>query len=98
MIAQRYGIHCSSELTHLGCIDATNAWSGGVTGFQAELARHGFKHSAATVDSMEAQLILVLSGAYIGYSSAPARRRSVDKGDFWCRSCCLRRSAIRRRF
>ncbi|MNF45005.1 HTH-type transcriptional activator CmpR [compost metagenome] len=34
---------------------------------QAELARHGFKHSAATVESMEAQLILVLSGAYIGY-------------------------------
>src|SRR5690606_34211855 len=32
---------------------------------QAELARHGFKHSAATVESMEAQLILVLSGAYI---------------------------------
>jgi DNA-binding transcriptional LysR family regulator len=32
-----------------------------------ELARHGFKHSAATVESMEAQLILVLSGAYIGY-------------------------------
>lgn len=34
---------------------------------QSELARHGFKHSAATVESMEAQLILVLSGAYIGY-------------------------------
>lgn len=32
---------------------------------QAELARHGFKHSAATVESMEAQLILILSGAYI---------------------------------
>ncbi|MCY1345961.1 aminoethylphosphonate catabolism associated LysR family transcriptional regulator [compost metagenome] len=34
---------------------------------QAELARHGFKHSAATVESMEAQLILILSGGYIGY-------------------------------
>lgn len=34
---------------------------------QAELARHGFKESAATVESMEAQLILILSGAYIGY-------------------------------
>ncbi|MCD5997249.1 LysR family transcriptional regulator [Pseudomonas sp. CDFA 602] len=34
---------------------------------QSELARHGFKDSAATVESMEAQLILVLSGAYIGY-------------------------------
>lgn len=34
---------------------------------QAELARHGFRHSEATVESMEAQLILILSGAYIGY-------------------------------
>ncbi|MGC3250770.1 LysR substrate-binding domain-containing protein, partial [Pseudomonas aeruginosa] len=34
---------------------------------QAELARHGFKHSAGTVESMEAQLNLNLSGGYIGY-------------------------------
>jgi len=34
---------------------------------QAELARHGFRHSEATVETMEAQLILVLSGAWIGY-------------------------------
>jgi DNA-binding transcriptional LysR family regulator len=34
---------------------------------QAELTRHGFKLTPATVESMEAQLILVLSGAYIGY-------------------------------
>jgi DNA-binding transcriptional LysR family regulator len=34
---------------------------------QAELARYGFKHSSATVESMEAQLILVLSGNFIGY-------------------------------
>ncbi len=34
---------------------------------QAELGRHGFKHSVATVDSMEAQLILILSGSYVGY-------------------------------
>lgn len=34
---------------------------------QSELVRHGFKHSEATVESMEAQLILILSGAYIGY-------------------------------
>lgn len=33
----------------------------------AELARQGFKSSAATIDSMESQLILILSGAYIGY-------------------------------
>lgn len=34
---------------------------------QSELSRHGFKHSVATVDSMEAQLILILSGGYVGY-------------------------------
>jgi len=33
----------------------------------AELARQGFKSSAATIDSMETQLVLILSGAYIGY-------------------------------
>jgi DNA-binding transcriptional LysR family regulator len=32
-----------------------------------ELGRHGFKQSVATVDSMEAQLILILSGAYVGF-------------------------------
>ena len=32
-----------------------------------ELGRYGFKRCAATVDSMEAQLILILSGAYVGY-------------------------------
>lgn len=34
---------------------------------QAELGRHGFKRSVATVESMEAQLILILSGGYVGY-------------------------------
>ncbi|TCM63301.1 LysR family transcriptional regulator [Acinetobacter calcoaceticus] len=34
---------------------------------QTELAKHGFQYSAATVESMEAQLILILSGKYIGY-------------------------------
>jgi len=34
---------------------------------QAELARHGFRHSEATVENMEAQLILLLSGQWIGY-------------------------------
>lgn len=33
----------------------------------SELAKHGFKNSSATVESMEAQLILILSGQYIGY-------------------------------
>jgi len=41
---------------------------------RAELARHGFRHSAATVEEMEAELILILSGAYIGYLPATARR------------------------
>lgn len=55
---------------------------------QAELARHGFKHSAGTVESMEAQLILILSGGYIGYlpehyahpwvEQAPARPAAGD--------------------
>ncbi|WPP01202.1 LysR family transcriptional regulator [Pseudomonas sp. HR96] len=48
---------------------------------QAELARHGFKHSAATVESMEAQLILVLSGAYIGYLPEHYAQSWADKGD-----------------
>lgn len=46
---------------------------------QAELARHGFKHSAATVESMEAQLILVLSGAYIGYLPEHYAQAWVDQ-------------------
>ncbi|BCG25844.1 LysR family transcriptional regulator [Pseudomonas tohonis] len=46
---------------------------------QAELARHGFKHSAATVESMEAQLILVLSGAYIGYLPEHYAQSWVDQ-------------------
>ncbi|MDP3844842.1 MAG: LysR family transcriptional regulator [Pseudomonas sp.] len=47
---------------------------------QAELARHGFKHSAATVESMEAQLVLVLSGAYIGYLPEHYAQSWVDQG------------------
>ena len=48
---------------------------------QAELARHGFKHSAATVDSMEAQLILILSGAYIGYLPEHYAQHWVERGN-----------------
>jgi DNA-binding transcriptional LysR family regulator len=33
----------------------------------AELGKRGFKHSMATVDSMEGQLMLILSGRFIGY-------------------------------
>lgn len=32
-----------------------------------ELSKHGFKNSFASVESMEAQLILILTGQYIGY-------------------------------
>lgn len=34
---------------------------------QNELVKHGIKNSSASVESMEAQLILILSGQYIGY-------------------------------
>ncbi|MFH5206660.1 LysR family transcriptional regulator [Antrihabitans spumae] len=34
---------------------------------EAELARQGFTQRSATVENMEAQLMLVLSGGYIGY-------------------------------
>ncbi|MDR3434623.1 MAG: LysR family transcriptional regulator [Rouxiella aceris] len=34
---------------------------------QAELGKRGFKHSTASVESMEAQLMLILSGKYVGY-------------------------------
>jgi len=47
---------------------------------QAELARHGFRQSAATVDEMEAQLILILSGAYIGYLPEHYARPWVERG------------------
>lgn len=47
---------------------------------QAELARHGFKHSAAMVESMEAQLILVLSGVYIGYLPEHYAQRWEEQG------------------
>lgn len=33
----------------------------------ADLHKRGFLHSTATVESMEAQLILILSGKYVGY-------------------------------
>lgn len=44
----------------------------------AELARQGFKSSVATIDSMETQLILVLSGAYIGYLPEHYAKSWVD--------------------
>lgn len=44
----------------------------------AELARQGFKNSSATIDSMESQLILILSGAYLGYLPEHYARVWVD--------------------
>ncbi|MBT0570292.1 LysR family transcriptional regulator [Curvibacter sp. CHRR-16] len=47
---------------------------------QSELSKHGFARSAATVDSMEAQLILILSGGYVGYLPEHYAQPWVDKG------------------
>ena len=42
------------------------------------MARHGFKNSAATMESMEAKLILVMYGAYIGYLPEHYAKSWVD--------------------
>ncbi|MCU5771631.1 LysR family transcriptional regulator [Erwiniaceae bacterium BAC15a-03b] len=47
---------------------------------QAELARRGFKASAASVESIEAQLILILSGKYIGYLPEHCAQPWVEQG------------------
>lgn len=47
---------------------------------QTELGRHGFKRSVATVESMEAQLILILSGGYIGYLPEHYAQSWVEQG------------------
>lgn len=47
---------------------------------QSELGRHGFKRSVATVDSMEAQLFLILSGGYVGYLPEHYAQAWVDQG------------------
>ena len=51
-----------------------NYWS------QTELGRHGFKRSVATVDSMEAQLFLILSGGYVGYLPEHYAQSWVEQG------------------
>lgn len=53
--------HLTAEAIRHGKMVSRGYWS------HTELAKQGFKHSFATVDSMEAQLILILSGQYIGY-------------------------------
>jgi len=47
---------------------------------QTDLSRHGFKRSVATVESMEAQLILILSGGYIGYLPEHYAQSWVEQG------------------
>jgi LysR family transcriptional regulator, transcriptional activator for bauABCD operon len=47
---------------------------------EAELARQGFTQRQATVENMEAQLMLVLSGGYIGYLPEHYAQHWVDQG------------------
>ncbi|KAB8313123.1 LysR family transcriptional regulator [Erwinia endophytica] len=47
---------------------------------QSELVRRGFKVSAASVESIEAQLILILSGRYIGYLPEHCAQPWVENG------------------
>ncbi|MGE9550670.1 LysR family transcriptional regulator [Erwinia amylovora] len=47
---------------------------------QSELARRGFKASSASVESIEAQLILILSGRYIGYLPEHSALPWVEQG------------------
>lgn len=53
-------VHEAGELHHYNFV-TRSYWN------QAELTRRGFKASAASVETIEAQLILILSGRYIGY-------------------------------
>jgi DNA-binding transcriptional LysR family regulator len=60
---------------------------------QAELARHGFKESAATVESMEAQLILILyrlsAGALRPCLGRPGAPQGAATGDLWLSGAVL---------
>ena len=47
---------------------------------KAELGKHGMKNSVATVDSMEAQLFLILSGGYVGYLPEHYAQPWMDQG------------------
>jgi len=47
---------------------------------QSEAERHGFQAYSATVESMEAELILILSGSYIGYLPEHLAERWVRTG------------------
>jgi LysR family transcriptional regulator, transcriptional activator for bauABCD operon len=58
---------------------------------QFDLKRIGHRGEAATVEIMEAQLILVLSGAFIGYLPAHYAQAWVDRGEL--RALCDERYA-----
>jgi len=62
----------ASSITHQRLVDR-GYWS------NSEALRHGFTDSSATVDSMEAELILVLSGSYIGYLPDHLAQRWVEE-------------------
>lgn len=47
----------------------------------AELRKKGFGHSTATVESMEAQLTLILSGRFVGYLPEHYAQHLVKKGN-----------------
>lgn len=47
---------------------------------EAELARQGFTQRSATVENMEAQLLLILSGGYLGYLPEHYAQQWVDMG------------------
>ncbi|MDR3564060.1 MAG: LysR family transcriptional regulator [Negativicutes bacterium] len=67
--------HCELTASSITCQRLVDRgyWS------NTEALRHGFKDSSATVDSMEAELILVLSGSYIGYLPDHLAQRWVDE-------------------
>lgn len=47
---------------------------------QSELSKRGFRQSTASVESIEAQLTLILSGRYIGYLPAHYAQRWEEEG------------------
>lgn len=62
-----------NELHHHGFV-TRSYWN------RSELTRRGFVASAASVESMEAQLILILSGKYIGYLPEHCAKQWVVQG------------------
>lgn len=45
----------------------------------SDLRKHGFRHSTATVENMEAQLALILSGKFIGFLPDHYAQHLVDE-------------------